>query len=48
MRRRLPFSVAPVKIDHSFVNGGARFRAARILHLQGSDHYPIYSVVGRP
>lgn len=45
LRKKSPFDRIQVKIDHAFVNRGARFDAIEVLKLRGSDHYPVYAVV---
>ena len=35
----------PFKIDHSLLSSQVKSRAAEVLELYGSDHYPLYVVV---
>jgi endonuclease/exonuclease/phosphatase (EEP) superfamily protein YafD len=39
------FKALSIKIDHTFIGNGIDRIEADVLHLKGSDHYPIYVVV---
>lgn len=42
---KFPYKYKRLKLDHAFINDHVSVKAAEVLNLKGSDHYPVYLVL---